>query len=86
MAQTYKDKPNIKDSIDLFTERAPCKSCANVIQEQLGQKYPNVKVRVYHDNGSYSIYQGGKLVSTPMGKPINPHQFPTAPTFNKGIK
>ena len=70
-AQTYKNKPNVKGSIDLFTERAPCKSCTNVIQEQFSHKYPNVQVRVYHDNGNYSIYQGGKLVSTPMGKPIN---------------
>lgn len=84
--QTYKNKPNVKGSIDLFTERAPCKSCTNVIQEQFSHKYPNVQVRVYHDNGNYSIYQGGKIVSTPMDKPINPYQFPTAPTFNKGNK
>ncbi|MBU3847743.1 MAG: hypothetical protein H9855_12380 [Candidatus Acinetobacter avistercoris] len=57
-AQTYKNKPNVKGSIDLFTERAPCKSCTNVIQEQFSHKYPNVQVRVYHDNGNYSIYQG----------------------------
>ncbi|OUY05874.1 deaminase domain-containing protein [Acinetobacter populi] len=85
-AQTYKDTPNIQGSIDLFTERAPCKSCTNVIEQQFSIKYPNVQVRVYHDNGSYSIYQGGKIISTPMGTPRNPGGFPTAPTFNSGDK
>ena len=81
-AQQYKYTPNVSGSIDLFTERAPCASCTNVIREQFSERYPNVQVRVYHDNGNYSIYQGGKLISTPMNRnPKNVGGFPVTPGF-----
>jgi hypothetical protein len=35
--------------INLLTERPPCASCSNVIQ-QFQEKYPNIKIHVL-DNG-----------------------------------
>ncbi|MFG6965439.1 deaminase domain-containing protein [Burkholderia pseudomallei] len=36
--------------INLFTERPPCTSCSNVIQ-QFQNKYPNIKINVMDSNG-----------------------------------
>ena len=80
-AQQHKDNTNISGSIDIFTERPPCKSCSNVIQKQFSQIYPNMQIRVYHDNANFSIFQNGKVVSQPMGNIINPAKFPTAPSL-----
>ncbi|RKP44956.1 hemagglutinin repeat-containing protein [Trinickia fusca] len=43
------DNTSVSGTINLFTERAPCASCSNVIQ-QFQEKYPNIKINVM-DNG-----------------------------------
>ena len=60
-SQKNKSNLNVKGSIDLFTERAPCGSCANVIREQFSKSFPNVDVRVFHANGYISVYKAGHL-------------------------
>ena len=37
-------------TINLLTERAPCVSCSNVI-DQFKAKYPNISVNVFDNNG-----------------------------------
>jgi hypothetical protein len=44
------DNTSASGTINLFTERAPCASCSNVIQ-QFQEKYPNIKINVMNSNG-----------------------------------
>lgn len=41
---------NASGTIELFTELPPCPSCDNVILQFL-EKYPNIKIKVIHNNG-----------------------------------
>lgn len=49
LANMLGDNTTVSGTINLLTERAPCASCSNVI-EQFQLKYPNIKVNVL-DNG-----------------------------------
>jgi filamentous hemagglutinin len=40
-------------TINLLTERAPCASCSNIIQ-QFQAKYPNIKINVMDNGGVIS--------------------------------
>ncbi|MBQ0922276.1 DUF637 domain-containing protein, partial [Hydrogenophaga aromaticivorans] len=44
------DNTAVTGTINLLTERAPCASCSNVI-DQFKAKYPNVTVNVFDNNG-----------------------------------
>ncbi|WP_076893414.1 deaminase domain-containing protein, partial [Burkholderia pseudomallei] len=44
------DNTSVSGVINLFTERPPCTSCSNVIQ-QFQNKYPNIKINVMDSNG-----------------------------------
>ncbi|MCD4505200.1 hemagglutinin repeat-containing protein [Chromobacterium piscinae] len=52
------DNFSIVGTINLMTERSPCESCSNVIQ-QFRQKYPNVTVNIF-DNGGKNIMPSKK--------------------------
>ena len=57
-AQQHKANTNISGSIDIFTERPPCKSCSNVIQKQFSQIYPNrgsAGIRVKFRKNKYNL-------------------------------
>jgi len=43
------DNTSVSGTINLLTERSPCASCSNLIQ-QFQAKYPNIKINVM-DNG-----------------------------------
>jgi hypothetical protein len=51
VAQTLGDNHAAKGKINLFTERAPCASC-NPIINQFRERYPNVQLNVFWDQGS----------------------------------
>jgi hypothetical protein len=51
MAARYSENPGIQGIINLFSERQPCESCANVI-EQFKAMFPNLEMPV-------EWYQGG---------------------------
>jgi filamentous hemagglutinin len=44
------DNTSASGSINLMTERPPCASCSNVIQ-QFQERYPNIKINVIDNNG-----------------------------------
>ena len=44
-----KDTPDIKGKINLYTEKACCQSCSNLILE-FKNKFPNVELNIYTDN------------------------------------
>lgn len=47
------DNTAVKGVINLLTERPPCVSCSNII-EQFQAKYPNIKLNVF-DGGGLSL-------------------------------
>ena len=81
-AQQHKSNPQVQGSINLFTERPPCDSCTDVIKRQFTQLYPNVEVRLYHNNGEITIFKNESaqtFVPKPNALPQNPGEFPRAP-------
>ncbi|BEU27543.1 hemagglutinin repeat-containing protein (plasmid) [Paraburkholderia sp. 22B1P] len=50
---------NASGTINLLTERAPCFSCSNVIQ-QFEKKYPNITINVMDNGGVVKPTKGGK--------------------------
>ena len=81
-AQQHQANPQVQGSINLFTERPPCVSCTDVIKRQFAQLYPNVEVRLYHNNGEISVFKGGtaqSILLKPNTSPKNPGEFPSAP-------
>lgn len=50
VAQKLSVNTNATGKIRLFTERAPCSSCSNVI-ELFTKKYPNIDIEIIHNNG-----------------------------------
>jgi filamentous hemagglutinin len=44
------DNTSAIGTVNLLTERIPCASCSNVI-EQFKAKYPNIKINVLDNNG-----------------------------------
>lgn len=50
ISQKLGTNTNATGKIKLFTERAPCSSCSNVI-ELFSKKYPKIEVKVIHNNG-----------------------------------
>ena len=44
-----KDTPDIKGKINLYTEKACCQSCSNLILE-FKRKFPNIELNIYTDN------------------------------------
>lgn len=70
--------PQVQGNINLYTERAPCRSCTNVIQRQFVERFPNMEVRVYHGNGEVTVYKGSQTQTfTVPGS--NTLKWPTAP-------
>lgn len=53
------DNTSVSGAINLLTERAPCASCSNVIQ-QFQEKYPNIKVNVMDNGGVIRPTKSGK--------------------------
>ncbi|RXV69184.1 filamentous hemagglutinin N-terminal domain-containing protein [Burkholderia stabilis] len=53
------DNTSVSGTINLLTERAPCTSCSNVIQ-QFESKYPNIKVNVMDNGGVIRPTKAGK--------------------------
>jgi hypothetical protein len=50
LASRYVQTPEVQGTVYLFTERPPCASCRNVI-EQFRQQFPNIRLNVnYLDN------------------------------------
>ncbi|AIY15261.1 hypothetical protein M667_03415 [Cellulophaga baltica NN016038] len=45
------DNFNVTGTVKLFTERAPCPSCNNVI-DLFSNRYPNLTVEIIHNNGT----------------------------------
>ena len=45
LASRYAQTPEVEGTINLFTERPPCDSCSNVI-EQFRRRFPNIMVTV----------------------------------------
>ena len=81
-AQQHKSNPQVQGSINLFTERPPCRSCTDVIKEQCAKMYLNVEVRLYHNNGEITIFKNESaqtFVPKPNALPQNPGEFPRAP-------
>lgn len=81
-AQQHKATPQVQGSINLFTERAPCRSCTNVIESQFTRLYPNVEVRLYHNNGEITVYKGSSADSVKMPS-SNEMQWPASPDMPK---
>ena len=50
ISQKLGTNTNATGKIKLFTERAPCSSCSNVI-ELFSKKYSKIEVKVIHNNG-----------------------------------
>ena len=88
-AQQHKSNPQVQGSINLFTERPPCDSCTDVIKRQFTQLYPNVEVRLYHNNGEITVFTGsgpttGKVPSRNEARwPASP-DLPKPPAQKKG--
>ncbi|MBY4695572.1 hemagglutinin repeat-containing protein [Burkholderia latens] len=53
------DNTSVSGTINLLTERAPCVSCSNVIQ-QFQNKYPNIKIDVMDNGGVIRPTRSGK--------------------------
>ncbi len=51
LANDIGDNLNITGSVKLFTERAPCPSCVNVI-DLFSIRYPNITLEIIHNNGT----------------------------------
>ena len=45
-------EPNISGTINLFTERPPCESCSNIIEE-FKEKFPNIELNVFSEKGKW---------------------------------
>ncbi|NHQ85213.1 hypothetical protein HA050_03695 [Iodobacter sp. HSC-16F04] len=56
-SQQYKMNNKVSATVDLFTERSPCVGCTDVISRQFLELFPNVEVRVYHNNGKIIAYK-----------------------------
>lgn len=56
-AGKYENNRKVKGKIYLFTERPPCESCTNLV-EQFRVMFPNVKIEIA--SGSYIEKKGGK--------------------------
>lgn len=54
IAEKLGDNPNATGKIKLFTERAPCNSCSNVI-ELFSKKYQRIEIEIIHNNGNMLI-------------------------------
>jgi filamentous hemagglutinin len=81
-AQQNRGNTQVGGRIDLFTERPPCRSCTNVIEQQFQELFPNMTVRVYHSDGQITTYQNG--VPTTTRVPVNnPNNWPRVPTGGK---
>lgn len=77
-AQKNIGNTNVQGSINLFTERPPCSSCTNVIEKQFADLFPNMEVRVFHNNGEIAVYKGG--VTNTVNMPAqNKAGWPTSP-------
>nr|WP_256477472.1 hemagglutinin repeat-containing protein [Chromobacterium sp. S0633] len=82
-SQKYRGNPHVAGSINLFTERAPCYSCSAVISEQFSKLFPNVEVRLYHNNGRVAVYErGGGGYVVPSGAGENKKKWPVAPDLS----
>jgi hypothetical protein len=77
-AQKNIGNPNVQGNINLYTERAPCESCSNVIERQFAERFPNMEVRLYHGNGEVSLYKGS-ATQTFMVPSKNKEEWPTIP-------
>lgn len=77
-AQQHQANPQVQGSINLFTERAPCVSCTDVIESQFTKLYRNVEVRLYHNNGEITVYKGSSAGSVKMPS-SNEMQWPASP-------
>ena len=84
-AQQHKSNPQVQGSINLFTERPPCRSCTNVIENQFTSLYPNVEVRLYHGNGEVTVYKGSSANSVKVSS-NNDMQWPASPDLPKPPK
>ena len=88
-AQQHKSNPQVQGSINLFTERPTCRSCTDVIKEQIAKMFPNVEVRLYHNNGETTVFTGsgpttGKVPSKNEARwPASP-DLPKPPAQKKG--
>nr|WP_247655580.1 DUF637 domain-containing protein [Hydrogenophaga aromaticivorans] len=77
-AQKNVGNPQVPGNINLYTERAPCRSCTDVIERQFTERFPNMEVRLYHGNGEVTVYKGSQTQTfTVPGS--NPMKWPTAP-------
>lgn len=54
IAEKLGDNVNVTGKIRLFTERAPCNSCSNVIQ-LFSKKYQKLEIEIIHNNGNMLI-------------------------------
>jgi hypothetical protein len=54
IAEKLNSNINATGKIRLFTERAPCNSCSNVI-DFFAKKYPKIKIEIIHNNGNILI-------------------------------
>ena len=77
-AQKNIGNPNVQGNINLYTERAPCRSCTNVIQQKFAEIFPNVEVRLFHGNGEITVHKGDQTLNFPASS-NNPRQWPTVP-------
>jgi filamentous hemagglutinin len=48
VARRLVKNPNVRGSIDLFSEKPPCRSCSGAV-EQFNSLYPNVELRVFSE-------------------------------------
>lgn len=81
-AQQHKANPQVQGSINLFTERPPCDSCTDVIKRQFTQLYPNVEVRLYHNNGEITVFKGSDPITGKVPS-RNEARWPTSPDLPK---
>ncbi|WP_144372136.1 deaminase domain-containing protein [Vogesella urethralis] len=83
-AQQHQANPQVQGSINLFTERPPCRSCTDVIKEQFAKMYPNMEVRLYHNNGEITVYKGSEIgvVKVPNS---NEKRWPASPDLSKPL-
>jgi hypothetical protein len=84
-AQQNRGNTNVSGRIDLFTERPPCTSCTNVIDKQFADLFPNMEVRVFHNNGQITTYRNGQATTVTLPG-NNPRGWPTMPNTDKPPK
>jgi The BURPS668_1122 family of deaminases len=77
-AQQNRGNTNVSGRIDLFTERPPCDSCNDVINRQFANMFPNMQVRIYHNNGQITTYTNG-VPTTITVTTKNPGDYPPTP-------